>query len=63
MQGMRQFGIAKVPDETWVIQNVVAANPADFKDESYVLLDQRFVVTTRYLSPYTHLFNMLRHIG
>ena len=48
--GSKQFGIAKVPDETWVIQNVAAANPGDFKGESYVMIDNMFVITTRYVS-------------
>jgi len=45
--GSRPFGIAKVPDETWVIQNVVATNPNDFKAETYLIIDNRFVVTAR----------------
>ncbi|KAF3312512.1 transport between ER and Golgi ATPase protein [Orbilia oligospora] len=43
----QEFGITKVPDETWVLQNVMAVSPDDFREESYVILDERCVVTVR----------------
>ncbi|EGX45839.1 hypothetical protein AOL_s00117g44 [Orbilia oligospora ATCC 24927] len=45
--GAQEFGITKVPDETWVLQNVMAVSPDDFREESYVILDERCVVTVR----------------
>ncbi|KAJ6256296.1 hypothetical protein Dda_8794 [Drechslerella dactyloides] len=44
---VKEFGITKVPDETWVLQNVMAVNPDDFSKENYVILDERCVVTVR----------------
>src|SRR4051812_9550494 len=44
----QQFGITKVPDETWVLQNVMAVSPEDFREETYAILDERCVVTVRY---------------
>ncbi|KAK6515727.1 transport between ER and Golgi ATPase protein [Arthrobotrys megalospora] len=43
----QDFGITKVPDETWVLQNIMAVSPEDFRDETYVILDERCVVTVR----------------
>ncbi|KAK6503678.1 transport between ER and Golgi ATPase protein [Arthrobotrys musiformis] len=45
--GSQEFGITKVPDETWVLQNVMAVSPDDFREETYVILDERCVVTVR----------------
>ncbi|KAK6527812.1 transport between ER and Golgi ATPase protein [Orbilia ellipsospora] len=48
MSGRGQdFGITKVPDETWVLSNVMAVNPGDFPEETYVILDERCVITVR----------------
>ncbi|KAK6355439.1 transport between ER and Golgi ATPase protein [Orbilia brochopaga] len=44
---VKEFGITKVPDETWVLQNVMAVNPDDFSKENYVIIDERCVVTVR----------------
>ncbi|KAF3166831.1 transport between ER and Golgi ATPase protein [Orbilia oligospora] len=44
---VQDFGITKVPDETWVLQNVMAVSPDDFREETYVILDERCVVTVR----------------
>ncbi|KAK6331507.1 transport between ER and Golgi ATPase protein [Orbilia blumenaviensis] len=43
----QEFGITKVPDETWVLQNVMAVSPDDFREETYAILDERCVVTVR----------------
>ncbi|KAF3931361.1 hypothetical protein ABW20_dc0100980 [Dactylellina cionopaga] len=43
----QEFGITKVPDETWVLQNIMAVCPDDFREESYAILDERCVVTVR----------------
>lgn len=43
----QEFGITKVPDETWVLQNIMAVSPEDFREETYVILDERCVVTVR----------------
>ncbi|KAK6342529.1 transport between ER and Golgi ATPase protein [Orbilia javanica] len=45
--GAQEFGITKLPDETWVLQNIMAVSPDDFRDETYVILDERCVVTVR----------------
>ncbi|KAK6518577.1 transport between ER and Golgi ATPase protein [Arthrobotrys conoides] len=44
---VQEFGITKVPDATWVLQNVMAVSPDDFREETYVILDERCVVTVR----------------
>ncbi|KAF3935115.1 hypothetical protein ABW19_dt0209807 [Dactylella cylindrospora] len=46
-RGTQDFGITKVPDETWVLSNVMAVSPEDFKEETYAILDERCVVTVR----------------
>ncbi|EWC46118.1 vesicular-fusion protein sec18 [Drechslerella stenobrocha 248] len=43
----KEFGITKVPDESWVLQNVMAVCPDDFSKENYVIIDERCVVTVR----------------
>ncbi|EPS35459.1 hypothetical protein H072_11139 [Dactylellina haptotyla CBS 200.50] len=43
----QEFGITKVPDETWVLSNVMAVSPEDFREETYVILDEKCVITVR----------------
>ncbi len=61
----RPFGIAKVPDQTWVFQNLVAANPGDFRDETYVIIDGKFVVTARSILGFLslHTFGIKRRLN